>query len=103
MRDVPLNELADELADQLMIPKLAARKMTNHMFRYIFKVMKSKTDRVMMFGSDVPQVYTDYDVKKMCAEMIEDKRVGYSAFFRHTRIPRIVRRYIKSPRSHLLD
>lgn len=104
MRDVHIDDIADRVADKFFLPKRLVRKLTRHMFKSIFRVMESEKHRVLMRGSAMPQVYTDYDVQKLCGEMIEGRRVTYDRFFKKGhKIRRLHKKYINNPAFHLLE
>lgn len=104
MKDVRLEQIVYRVAEQFHLPKRVMLKLTRHMFNYIFRVMASGKDRVLMFGSPLPQIYTDYDVKKMCHEMIDGKRTTYMRFFKKgNRMNPIHKKHLKRPKFNLLD
>jgi hypothetical protein len=103
MRDIKIEEIADRVAEQYFLPKVVVRKLVKHMFNYIFKVMTSGKDRILMFKSELPQIYTDYDAKRMCHEMIDGKRPSYDRFFKGHRIKPIHRKHLRRPKWNLLE
>lgn len=102
MRDVRIDEIAEKVAIEYRIPKRVVKKMVKHMFDYIYRVIASDKNRVLMIGGDINQVYKDYDIEALCGEMIEGKRKNYNQVFTR-RKRKIHAKYIKTPMFHLMD
>lgn len=105
MRDISINELADKVASEfnLKIPKRVSRKLARDMFEYMFKVMHSDKDRLVLRESDLLSIYKDYDIAAICGALAEGKDVPtYESFRKARKLKPIHKKYIRRPMYHNL-
>lgn len=107
MRDLSLNNFADELYDRLQdkgstIPRWLIRKLTKKFFTYVEKIAEEGKDRFIMYsggGSKRPisSIYPKFDVVSLCNELAMNERFVLTADYlvRKKKLQKRVARHIK--------
>lgn len=73
MKHFTPNEIADEVAKDfgLNLPKAVVRKLISHHIRFLFKTMKTKSDRIKMRNCDIHTIYTEINRQEMACRVAD--------------------------------
>lgn len=101
MRDVSIDELAEEIRDVLIdqgvnISRDTARILTREFFSSVEKIILEKPDvRFSMYNRDITHVFYPVDKKKLCDEFAAGEGVSYDNLLRKNKLTPQARKFLK--------
>lgn len=101
MRDVSLDEFAEELRDELAsqgvnVSRGTVQVLTHQFFEYIEKII-AKTPEVTfnMYHKDIISIFTPVDKRKLCDEFAAGYGVSYDTLLRKRKLSRKAAAYLR--------
>lgn len=101
MRDLHLNEFVDELRSDLRekgvdLPRTLVYQMTKAFFKHAEKTAIEGKARFIMHHRDLTQVYPEWDVKRLCAELADgDNVLTANRLIAINKMQKVTKRYYK--------
>lgn len=101
MRDVSLDELAEELRDELAaqgvnVPRGTVRILTHQFFEHVEKLIAQTPEVTFnIYHKDIISIYTPVDKRKLCEEFAAGYGVSYDTLLRKRKLSKRAANYLR--------
>lgn len=109
MRDVSLEDLADEVWQELAeqgceVSQTGVRNLTRHFFSTVENLIEKEPEsRFSMYGRDITHIVFPMDKKKLCDEFAAGKGLSYQVLLKNKTLSPSARHFLRFKHKNKMD